>query len=158
MKNTKQVARLIQDRVGNNERYMPHEYTQAPSFFNNVEASQKAKSIVSDFTQSYLGQYSDKPLGGVNDIVEDDFQRTNLNKKLKERTRDTNMKLSEQTRARKANELTLTQQLERQLLQNDRNEEYLKSLLKTKDKRLKFLQTKKAMAQQRATSKPNRFA
>jgi len=68
---------------------------------------------VSDFTQSYLGQYSDKPLGGVNDIVEDDFQRTNLNKKLKERTRDTNMKLSEQTRARKANELTLTQQVER---------------------------------------------
>jgi hypothetical protein len=38
-------------------REMPTCYIDAPSFFNQNEASKKAKQVVTSFTESYLSQY-----------------------------------------------------------------------------------------------------
>lgn len=38
----------------NHSREMPKSYIEAPSFFNNKEASEKARSLINNFTQSYL--------------------------------------------------------------------------------------------------------
>lgn len=33
---------------------MPKSYIEAPSFFNNKEANEKARNLINNFTQSYL--------------------------------------------------------------------------------------------------------
>jgi hypothetical protein len=42
---------------------MPDTFTEAPSFFNNNQASQQAKSLIDSFTRSYLSNVSISNLG-----------------------------------------------------------------------------------------------
>ena len=58
---------------------MPPSYTQAPSFFNNIVANQKAREITNSFTSSFLQNYSSLACIGAQDVI-----RVNKNRRVEE--------------------------------------------------------------------------
>lgn len=62
---TQHVSRMVErsNSATFRQRTMPDTFTEAPSFFNNLQASQQAKSLIDSFTRSYLSNVSISNLG-----------------------------------------------------------------------------------------------
>lgn len=127
---------------------MPQTYLEAPSFFNNkdVDPEEKAKSIVSHFTKSYLNQsaFSCTSLPGM---AEHDqtrvYQRSTVHRQINKENR-TEIQRKKQ---REKDALTLTQKLERQIVQAAFDETIRQHKQKQDSQAYRHHKTRRALAE-----------
>ena len=133
------------------QRDVSPSYTGAPSFFNHSEAAKKARQVVTNFTTSYLSQYSQphSPTGeqvSLSGIGDSDHLRTLQKRIVSKQVNQEQRKQILNNKERREQEDQIALKVEKALIRDITREEDTKQFIRAQNKRFNYLKTKEAMS------------